>query len=240
MLIKRISKSIIATLTALLIFGSVARAQSDTDPFERGTSAYKVGAYELAIREYSQALVSSDNRYLEAIYNIGVCYYELGRKGEAAKWFRSAIKARGGRYPNASYALGIVLEDQGRLGEAKEAFEQAIKWSDERHSSALFKFGLLLYREGDLEGAIASYRKAILRSGGRAPAFHNNLGVALANLGLFSDAEREFSIALKVSDGSFDDARYNLERCRLLLASKSRGMIADLRTSAGEKFSAPR
>ena len=116
MLINRISKSIVAAMLALLILGTAARAQSDSNPFERGTTAYMVGAYELAIREYSQALISSDNRYQEAIYNIGVCYYELGRKDEAAKWFRSAIKARGGRY---AIACGRRLRSPSGLPEPR-------------------------------------------------------------------------------------------------------------------------
>ncbi len=51
------------------------------------------------------------------------------------------------------------------------------------------------------------------------PASHNNLGVMLARLGFLKEAEKEFVIALKHSEGAFDDAAHNLKLCRSLMVN---------------------
>ena len=69
------------------------------------------------------------------------------------------------------------------------------------------------------EKASSLFREAIRRSKDHFPASHNNLGVTLALLGHFSDAEREFEIALEQSSSKYDDAVHNLALCRSRLNS---------------------
>jgi hypothetical protein len=49
------------------------------------------------------------------------------------------------------------------------------------------------------------------------PASRNNLGVMLVRLGSLKDAEQEFVMALKSSNGVFADAAHNLKLCRSLM-----------------------
>ncbi len=83
--------------------------------------------------------------------------------------------------------------------------------------------------EGDDEAAAALFRDAISRSKDRFPASHNNLGVTLARLGRFVEAEKEFEVALSQADGEFDEAAYNLKLCRRLLASPGKAEVASLK-----------
>ena len=61
------------------------------------------------------------------------------------------------------------------------------------------------------------FRDAASRKGQHVAASRNNLGVMLARLGFLKEAEKEFVIALKQSNGVFDDAAHNLKLCRSLM-----------------------
>src|SRR5438067_12700472 len=63
-------------------------------------------------------------------------------------------------------------------------------------------------RAGDLEGAVPEY-KEFLKLHPEATAIHSNLGAALAGLGRFEEAVREYKIALQQSP-TLNDARLNL------------------------------
>ncbi len=73
--------------------------------------------------------------------------------------------------------------------------------------------------EGDDRAAVDLFRAANAHAKDRFPASHNNLGVLLARMGRLPEAEREFALALKQSDGKFDEAAYNLKLCRARLAA---------------------
>jgi tetratricopeptide (TPR) repeat protein len=127
-----------------------------------------------------------------------------------------------GNYPKASYALGIALEDQRKISEAKVAYEQALSASHGELARATYRLGLLEAKAGEFQKAATLFREAAARAGEHVPASHNNLGVMLAQLGFFKEAEQEFIIALKASNGRFDDAAHNLNLCRSLTAGAKR------------------
>ena len=72
---------------------------------------------------------------------------------------------------------------------------------------------MLEAKAGEFEKAAALFREAAARAGEHVPASHNNLGVMLARLGYLKEAEQEFILALKASQGRFDDAAHNLNLC---------------------------
>ena len=233
-------KKFLSTILLVVLIGSVAAAQtrqsaglSDAQAeaifaIESGNRSFAKADYESALREYRRVPRSARDKYAQALYNIGVCYYELWRTEEAIDFYRQALTEQHGRYPRASYALGVALENQNRLMEAKEAYRQSISASEGEYGPAHYRLGLLTLMDGDYETAAGCFRKAIARAGAHVPASHNNLGVVLAHQGRLIEAGQEFEIALKQTNGDFDVAAQNLKLCRSILATPTTAQIAAL------------
>lgn len=205
--------------TAVLLVATAIAANAQTDILRRGDALVAQEKYQLAIEEYGKVSTRDRDAYAKAIYNIGVCHYELWQTDEAIAFYKRAIELRAGNYPRASYALGVALEDQGATTEAKQAFEQAARASQGEFARATYRLGVLEAKAGEFEKAATLFREATARAGEHVAASHNNLGVMLARLGFMKEAEQEFLIALKTSDGRFDDATHNLNLCRSLAAT---------------------
>ena len=203
------------------------------DAIQRGNQKFSQGEYKLAIKEYGRVSPDAGESYATSLYNTGVCYYELWQTDDAINYYRRAVAARQGRYPAALHALGVAFKDLKRLEESKESFEQAIRTSEGNYAPSHYLLGLLAMDEGDHPHAAASFRQAIGRftTGfkDRIPAAHNNLGVALARMGRLIEARREFETALRMSEGKFDEATYNLKLCSSLLAIPQEA-LASLKT----------
>lgn len=199
----------IATSLAISI-----NAQQNNSALKRGDAFVAQENYKAAIEEYSKVSNRDRDSYARAIYNIGVCHYELWQTDEAISFYQRAIELKLGKYPVASYALGIALEDQKRFAEAKLAYQQAVGFAP-----AIYRLGLIEAKAGEFKRAAELFRDAASREGHHVPASHNNLGVMLARLGFMKEAEKEFEIALKTSDGVFEDAAHNLKLCRSLVNS---------------------
>src|SRR5881227_1303969 len=78
-----------------------------------------------------------------------------------------------------------------------------------QNPQALIQDAMAKQQAGDLEGAVPEYRE-FLKLHPEATAIHSNLGAALAGLGRFEEAIREYRIALQQSP-TLNDARLNLE-----------------------------
>lgn len=206
-----------------------ANGEEARSAIRRGNEKYTQANYRAALEEYSRVPENSGEAYAQSLYNIGVCYYELYRTEDAIIFYQRAIAAREGRYPRAWYALGVALEDRGRLKQAKEAFKQSISSSRDGYALAQFKLGVLAAAEGDYSTAAVLFKKAGARSGEHVASSHNNLGVVLAHLGRLTEAEREFEVALKQANGTFDDAAHNLQLCRSMLSTTTKTLVASLK-----------
>jgi tetratricopeptide (TPR) repeat protein len=194
-----------------------------------GNRMYSQAHYDDAIEQYRRVPPSAGDRYSEALFNIGVCYYELWRTEDAIAMYRAASSARDGKYPKALYALGVALEDLDNTTEARIAYTQSIDASNGEYAPAYYRLGLLLANAGDPEPAEKLFRSAILHFKEPFPAAHNNLGVMLARMKRFTEAEQEFAIALSESNGSQRDASFNLALCRSLLKGPSAPLFAALK-----------
>ena len=203
--------------TALLVTVALT-ASAQTDALKPGNALVAQQKYKQAIEAYSKVSPRDRDAYPRAIYNIGVCYYELWQTDDAIAFYKRAIELRQGNYPKASLALGIALDDQNRTSEAKEAYAQALSASQGEFGPAIYRLGLSEAKAGNVEKAAALYRDAIARPGAHAPASHNDLGVMLVQLGFMKEAEKEFLIALKLTNNNFADAAHNLDLCRSLSA----------------------
>lgn len=204
-----------SALTLLALFVVVDAQTAETKAIlKRGDALVVQEKYQQAIEEYRKVSRAERDSYARALYNIGVCYYELWQTGNAIAFYQRAIEMKRGIYPRASYALGVALENEGRSSEAKLAHEQAVSASRREFGPAIYRLGLLEAKAGELKQAAALFREAASLSGEHVPASHNNLGVMLARLGFMKEAEAEFVIALKETNGDFNDAAHNLNLCR--------------------------
>src|SRR5262245_19812091 len=193
-------------LTLLVVPAASQTHGSDRDAIDKGNRLVSRGSYEQALWEYETVGPDNAQLYSIALYNIGVCYYELFRTTEAIDYYRRAITQRDGLYPQASYALGIALEDEGKLRDARAAYERAIAAAHGDYPRAQYRLGLIAATAGDVQNAAALFRKALNRSGEHVIATHTNLGVMLARMNRFKEAETEFAIAVRLSHGEFSDA----------------------------------
>lgn len=222
MLSRRILPAVLLVVTCVATTMSqttLERVSSDAQvAIDKGNTLVAQGNYEHALRYYQTVGPESRELYSIALYNIGICHYELWHTAEAIVFYKQAIEQRKGLYPRASYALGVALEDLKRPREARDAYEQSLKASNGDYAVANYRLGLIAANEGDTETAVVLFRKALKHEGPHVAASHNNLGVVLARMRRLPEAEKEFATALRLTNGAFSDATYNLELCRRLLA----------------------
>jgi superkiller protein 3 len=214
----------IKSFSLILLLTGLVNAQSNS--IKRGTELFKQQNYQLAIKEYERVSERNADEYAQAQYNIGVCYYELWRTDDAIAFYHRAIELKHGEYPLALYALGVAYEDQNKLTQAKDAYRNAIESSRGRHPAAMFRLGILFARQGDIKSAAECFKAANKQRGPHSPASHNNLGVMLAQMGKLDEATTEFAEALRLADGKFEDAAYNLKLSqKLRLLSQNRNDV---------------
>jgi len=220
-------------LLMLLVLPAISQTHRNAarEAFDKGNRLFSRGSYEQAIKEYGSIGPDNAQLYPVALYNTGVCYYELWRTTEAIDYYYRAIKQRNGSYPQASYALGVALEDEGKLLEAKAVYNQALTAARGDYPHAQFHLGLIAANTGDVELAAALFRKALNRPGEHVISSHNNLGVMLARMRQLKEAEKEFAIAFRLSNGEFGDAAHNLDLCRRLLSGAGEADLASLRVT---------
>ena len=219
-------------LTLLVVPARLQAQRRDArESIDKGNRLVSRGSYEEALREYELVGPDSAKLYSIALYNIGVCYYELWHTTEAIGYYRRAIEQRNGSYPQASYALGVALEDEGKLLEAEAVYTQALRAARGDYPHAQFHLGLIAANTGDVELAAALFRKAVNRPGEHVISSHNNLGVMLARMRQLKEAEKEFAIAVRLSNGEFEDAAHNLDLCRRLLRGTGEADFASLRVT---------
>jgi tetratricopeptide (TPR) repeat protein len=134
--------------------------------------------------------------------------------GPGIAYFKLAIHSRPQGYPKAAYSLGVALESQQKIDEARSAYAQVT--AGDRKGAALFRLGVLSSRENNLRTAIEFYRESVELDGPHRSSAHNNLGVMLAQSGALIEAEAQFAIAVKQTNGASAEAVHNLKLCRSL------------------------
>lgn len=229
-------RSSLALLILVIVSVTTAKAQSAHEIIKSGNDLVAKQKYELAIKQYERVSSREGDSYAQAVYNIGVCYYHLFRDADSVVLFKRALALKQGNYPRASFAMGVALEGLGELTEAKQAYEQSISTSRGEYGPAYFQLGTMVANEGDFKAAADLFRTAAERAGKHVPASHNNLGVMLARMGLLADAEKQFIISVKETNGEFADAVQNLRLCRTLQASTMQTAVSDLRLSVFSAF----
>jgi len=82
------------------------------------------GQYDLALREFEQALTFNKN-FAETYYNLGITWFNKSDTGKAKSYFTEAMKISE-NYPWSYYGMGLVLEKEGRLIDAMTMFRYTV------------------------------------------------------------------------------------------------------------------
>ena len=111
----------------------------------------------------------------------------------------------------------------GRLNEAETRYRQILA-TDPNHADSLHMLGVIAHQTGQSQLAISLIRRAI-SGNGAVPAFHNNLGNALAAAQRWQEAEASYRRALAWKQ-DYAEAHYNLGS-----ALRAQGKLEDAVTS---------
>ncbi len=131
---------------------------------------------------------------------------ELGKKGDhaaAIEELKKAIKEHP-KFTLAFNEMGVQHLRLGQFEDADAAFQQALK-VDSNSFAALINRGIVnvsMKRHGE---AIPILRKAV-KIDDKSAVAHYFLGQALANLGLFDDAEKELQFSLQLGKEQMKEA----------------------------------
>ena len=121
---------------------------------------------------------------------------------------RVALSWRAVPHDNPGYLLFRQGDRDRAVGELREAIRL-----NPALASPHANLGNVFMAGGDFKNAAVEYRASLALPGGDTAQTHNNLGVALAQLGRISDAAVEVAAALHLNP-DFDDARRNLARAQ--------------------------
>lgn len=97
------------------------------------------------------------------------------------------------------YWLGKILFERGQFAEAMERFQTAFK-KKSKHFESLYLLGQTQLKLGLLDEAEASMTLGIKKAKKQKGIFHNGLGLVLLVREKYSDADREFRMALAANE----------------------------------------
>ena len=118
----------------------------------------------------------------------------------------------------------MAQKDLGNLKKAENAFLDALK-IEKTDGEAWFDLALLYLQKQDLDAAAAAFENAIKFKSVASADARNNLGVIFALRHEFDSAEKEFEVALTLSNGKLSLARSNLQFCRFY---RQKNQVKDL------------
>ncbi len=110
-------------LLLLLATGWLAGCNSTLQTFKRGQKKFQNGEYELAIKDFQQAIPYDPAR---VNYLLGESYRLSNRPAQSAEFYEKALAANTTE-PTARYHYGFALKAQGRYPEAAEQLERFTK-----------------------------------------------------------------------------------------------------------------
>lgn len=126
--------------------------------YDRGTSYFRQGKVDDAIREYSEATrLLAD--YPDAYVALGAALARNGRLPEAVEAYRAAIRLKPDN-AKAYLSLGLALEGQRKREEAKQAYQAASRYAPD-YADVFINRGIALQARGQLDEAMQAYGKAI-------------------------------------------------------------------------------
>lgn len=175
--------------------------------YKDGIAAWKTRDLAKAEKEFA-AVLEVDEAHLKSLVNLSRVLLEQKRCDEAVTLLTraSGIEPESGEVYRL---LGRAHHVQGKVKEAEDAYRHAIDL-DDRDPWALNNLGLLLLEQQRADEALPLLEQAVELKAD-APAFHNNLGMALEHTGRFKAAAVAYKEAL-IADSTYERAKQNLAR----------------------------
>jgi len=205
------------------------------DYFYLGLNYYKQGEYDLAVTEFSRALLVNPD-FAMAYYNRAVAYSQKGQFNKAISDYNKAIEADP-KFAEAFYNRGTIFTEQGQIEldpELAEAFYNRgnINTEQDQHDKALSDYtkaikmnpkfadayynrGSIYYGKGHYGLAISDYSKAIEINPKNAMAYKNR-GHAYREKGLYKEAISDFTKTIEINpdDGhAYNEKAWILATC---------------------------
>ncbi len=159
---------------------------------------------------YFQLAAKAEPHSALAATELGVALVTASRFPEAAQQFQRALELDP-KFTDARFDLASVQAENGDLKSAASNFQQVIAEKPEhekarRHlGEVLYMWGDQLAKSGNVPDAALRYREALAYRASDAE-LHTSLGMALARLGRFDEAQPEFEAAVQI-DPNFQPAK---------------------------------
>ena len=190
-----ISYRVIAVIISFACFTNGANAQSSSnapsDLFKVAFSAYQMGNYDLAIKNYNLA-ISIDPSRSYFYYNRGLAYKATNNTAMAVKDFRQSLDLK--QTAEAYYQIGSIYYQKGELENAKLEFENA-KLIREDVENMNFYLGMIYFRNNRFEEASKCFYDFTAHVKNNADAYYYR-GLSEAKVGKYSEAIASFKFAM--------------------------------------------
>ncbi len=197
--------------------------------WELGRAYASLGQHDAAADEF-QALLARHPHDVAVLVQLGLSERARGRVEEATEWFAEACRrdpdssvalfyygetlynrglnepalaalqgavARNPEYADAHYLLAFVHGDMGQHGLARQAAKRAIELNP---ALARAQTNLMLQRNGASGNGAGGQARAVPQPVTDAALAHFNLGLAFRQKGYFSEALREYRLALDAGE----------------------------------------
>jgi tetratricopeptide (TPR) repeat protein/2-polyprenyl-3-methyl-5-hydroxy-6-metoxy-1,4-benzoquinol methylase len=126
--------------------------------FNLGNLNYRVGAFELALRNY-QAAIGIRPDFADAFVAMANALHSLGRAAEAVEGYEQALIINPG-YAEVHFNLGLIAAAQGRHEDAANSLRRAVELKPD-FAQAHYNLGMVLGKLENLDAAEASFRRAL-------------------------------------------------------------------------------
>ncbi|HZN55064.1 MAG TPA: tetratricopeptide repeat protein, partial [Candidatus Polarisedimenticolaceae bacterium] len=153
-------RALLAGLAALLALAPAWSRSPGQAALDRGTAAYKRGAYEEARRSFREA-VDLDPSLIKAWENLGWAHHRLGDDREAIRIWNTVLKLEPDNV-GALNAVGEVETSRGRWEEAADALSRSLA-RDGNQPDVRLRLGVIEETLRRPDAAAAQYRAILAR-----------------------------------------------------------------------------
>ena len=139
-----------------------------------GSSLYQKKDFKNAEKSFSKAIKLSKDKYIQAIYALGLTQIELKKMGAAEASFRKVIRLEA-KHGEAWFDLGMVLLGRKMYKNAEIAFRKSIENKSTRSAEAQNNLGVISAIGGYLELAKRQFQIAYFQSNRKLLVAKKNL-----------------------------------------------------------------
>ena len=139
------------SFTAFAAIHPAQPPQTANEYFQIGFAAANNGQYDVAIKNYSQA-IDLDPKRVYFFYHRGIAYNRLGDKASAVTDFTQCLTMR--PLAEAYYELGVIKYEKLEFASAQQSFDKSKELKDDVEKVNYY-LGVLNYRSNNFDAAEA-------------------------------------------------------------------------------------